>query len=153
MNTENYFIGFEYKELLVSPKMASLCIDCMPSFGWQSDKNDSSFGGILATQLKFKRERNIKNKSELTKMEQQFEANIKAIESLERKKLTSAQIASLAIGIAGAAFMAGSVFTYLAGMILLMIILSIPGFFCDIVFAQYKVTTFYSLHIVCSKRS
>jgi hypothetical protein len=51
------------------------------------------------------------------------------IESLERSKESAAQIAAFTIGIIGTAFMAGSVFAYLAGMAPLMVILAIPGFF------------------------
>ena len=47
---------------------------------------------------------------------------------MERSKTTEASIAAYSIGLVGTAFMAGSVFSYQAGMLLLCIILAIPAF-------------------------
>jgi hypothetical protein len=123
------FIAYEYKDLLVRRDVKSLYEDSYPSFGWALEENaDAPVLGISSVNLKFKRDRKIRNKAELTRLQRQFESNVKEIESLEHSKATGAQIAALIVGILGTAALAGSVFAYLSSMIPLMIILAIPGF-------------------------
>jgi hypothetical protein len=131
MNDEEYFIAYEYKNVTVSRDFENIYLDSLPNFGWQPDGNVPfiSSRGIVAVSLKFKRNRRIKNKAELSRLEREFENNVRMIESLERSKESSAQITAFTIGIIGTAFMAGSVFAFLAGMTPLMIILAIPAFF------------------------
>jgi hypothetical protein len=130
MGNEEQFIAYEYKNVTVPRDFENIYLDSLPNFGWQPDGNVPflSSRGIAEVSLKFKRDRRIKNKTELSRLEREFENNIHAIESLERSKESRAQIAAFTIGIIGTAFMAGSVFAYLAGMLLLMVILAIPGF-------------------------
>lgn len=78
--------------------------------------------------LKFKRDRKIRNKAELTRLQRQFDSCMAEIESLERSKATLSSAVAYVIGIIGTAFMAGSVFTYNAGYLPLSIVLAIPGF-------------------------
>jgi hypothetical protein len=116
------FIAYEYKEVLASGDLKSVYADGYPNFGWQPE--NEGFG-----RLRFKRNRKIRNKAELTRLQRQFESNVKQIESLENSKTTKAQVIALTIGILGTAFMAGSTFAFIyAQMIPLMIILAIPGF-------------------------
>ena len=76
--------------------------------------------------IRLKRDRRIVNKAELTRLQRNFEACIREIEELEKRK-TSAAIAT---GGAGTAFMAGSTFAVTAQQphILLCAILAVPGF-------------------------
>jgi hypothetical protein len=131
MNTEEQFIAYEYKSVTVPHDFENIYLDSLPNFGWQSDGNAPflSSRGIVAVSMKFKRDRRIKNKAELSRLEQEFENNVHVIESIERSKESNAQIAAFTLGITGTAFMAGSVFAYMAGMLPLMVILAIPGFF------------------------
>lgn len=78
--------------------------------------------------MKFKRDRKIRNKSELTRLQRQFEACTAEIVSLEKSKVTEASAIAYAVGAAGCAFMAGSVFAVIAGNIPLCVILAVPGF-------------------------
>jgi hypothetical protein len=130
MNTEEQFTAYEYKTVTVPHDFENIYLDSLPNFGWKPEGNVPFFSsrGITATLLKFKRDRGIKNKAELSKLERQFENSAKMIEALEKSKESSAQIAAFTIGITGAAFMAGSVFAYLAGMLPLMVILAVLGF-------------------------
>jgi len=74
------------------------------------------------------RDRKIKNRAALCDLQRKCEEAFTSIEKLERTKTAKAMGISLGIGIVGTAFMAGSVFAYLASMILLCIILAIPAF-------------------------
>jgi hypothetical protein len=137
MSNEEQFTAYEYKNITAAQGLESIYIDSFPNFGWELDGTTSPLDkgmsvphrGGAAVSLKFKRDRNIKNKTALAKLERQFEDSLQAIEGLERSKTSIAGIAAFTIGIIGAAFMAGSVFAYMAGMLPIMVILAIPGFF------------------------
>jgi hypothetical protein len=130
MGTEEHFIAYEYKNVTAAHDFENIYLDSLPNFGWKPDGNTPFFSsrGAAAISLKFKRDRGIQNKSELSKLERQFENSVQMIESLERSKKSVAQISAFTIGIIGTAFLAGSVFAYLTGMLPLMVILAIPGF-------------------------
>ncbi|MHB9291764.1 hypothetical protein Holit_00847 [Hollandina sp. SP2] len=137
MSNEEQFIAYEYKNVTAARGLESIYLDSFPSFGWELDGIISpvdksmpvSRPGGAAVSLKFKRHRKIKNKAALARLERQFEDSLQVIEGLEKSKTSVAGIAAFTIGIIGAAFMAGSVFAYMAGMLPLMVILAIPGFF------------------------
>lgn len=129
MKNENNFIGYEYKGITVNRSMESVYTDGYADFGWVLDSSTpSSLQGLTSVTLKFKRDRKIRNKAELTRIQRQFDSCVAEIESLERSKTNGAMIAAFSIGIVGTAFMAGSVFSELAGMLPLSIILAIPAF-------------------------
>ena len=69
--------------------------------------------------MKFKRDRKVRNKAELTRLQRQFDSCVSEIESLERSKYLRASVFAYIIGVVGTAFMAGSVFAYLADMLVL----------------------------------
>jgi hypothetical protein len=130
MTNEGNFVAYEYKNVTAAYGLESICLDGFPNFGWEPDGNVPFFSsrGVAAVMLKFKRDRNVKNKGELARLERQFEKGIQEIEILEKSKTTTAGIAAFTIGIIGSAFMAGAVFAYLAGILPLMVVLAIPGF-------------------------
>lgn len=125
---EGNFVGYEYMDVAVSNDMEALYTDGYPNFGWVLDGRGHSIQGIFSANLKFKRNRKIRNKAELTRLQRQFENSVKEIERLESSKTTGASVAAYIIGIIGTAFMAGAVFSYLAEILLLCIILAIPAF-------------------------
>ena len=126
-NQENGFVGFEYLEVPAKRIMESLYVDSYRSFGWAYEGTfaQEGNGGV---RIKFKRDRRIRNKAELTRLQRQFEACAREIEALERSKTSAASIAAFTIGLAGTAFLGGSVFAYLNGMLPLMVLLAVPGF-------------------------
>ena len=126
-NSEN-FIGYEYKELFVDRDKEGVYADGYPNFGWTLERSTASILGISTINLRFKRNRKIRNKAELTRLQRQFESNVSEIEKLEQSKTTTASIAAYTIGLIGTAFMAGSVFAILANMIPLCILLAVPAF-------------------------
>ncbi len=127
-NSNNNFVGFEYKDLTLRRTMKSIYADSYRSFGWELEGISTPPASMLYVTMKFKRDRKLRNKTELTRLQRQFEAGVNEIETLERSKVVGASVAAYIIGVLGTAFMAGSVFAYMAGMIPLMVILAIPGF-------------------------
>ncbi len=128
IRNENKFIGYEYKDFTVNRKMESVYADGYQDFGWTLEEITPSVKGVFAEVMRFKRDRKIINKAELTRLQRQFEACVAEIETLERVKVLTASVVAYIIGVLGTAFMAGAVFAQNAGMIPLTIIFAIPGF-------------------------
>lgn len=122
------FVGYEYKSITVKQAMESIYADSYSSFGWEMESTSTPLAGVPTVTMKFKRDRKIRNKAELTRLQRQFDAMVNEIVSLENSKVVGASTAAYIIGVLGTAFMAGSVFAYLADMILLSIILAVPAF-------------------------
>ena len=127
-NADNNFIGYEYRDIAVSRDMESLYADGYQNFGWTLDNASSPFIGLSSVTMKFKRDRKIRNKAELTRLQRQFDACVNEITAMEKSKETSAFIASMTVGLIGTAFLAGATFSYLGGLIVLCVVLAIPGF-------------------------
>ncbi|MNC26711.1 hypothetical protein D3C75_748530 [compost metagenome] len=128
LHGQNGFVGYEYKEVTVSRSMGSVYADCYENFGWTLEGTSQPIQGISSVTLKFKRDRKIRNKAELTRLQRQLDACIHDVEMLEKSKVTGAAAAAFSLGIAGTAFMAGSVFAYIGGLTVLSIILAVPAF-------------------------
>ncbi|MDF2921847.1 MAG: hypothetical protein K0R57_761 [Paenibacillaceae bacterium] len=122
------FVGYEYKDITVSRNMESLYADCYTNFGWTLEGASQPLQGFSSVTLKFKRDRKIRNKAELTRLQRQADSCIRDMEMLEKSKISGAAIAAFSTGIVGTAFMAGSVFAYLADMLPLSILLAVPAF-------------------------
>ena len=130
IRNDNSYIGYEYRYIAVDSNMESLYTDSYEYFDWQFEGRQSSLLGIHAgmVNLKFGRDRKILNKAELTRLQRHFDSCISEITRMEQSKTSYASIIAFTIGIIGTAFMAGAVFSYLANMIVLCIILAIPAF-------------------------
>lgn len=124
----NEFVGYEHKEVTVSNRMEQVYSDGYVNFGWIPDGTLTHSRGASLVTLKFKRDRNIRNKAELTRLQRQFEGCVSEIEMMERLKGLTASIAAYVIGLIGTAFMAGSMFAYKASLLPLSILLAVPGF-------------------------
>lgn len=125
----NGFIGYEYKDITVKRGRESVYADGYANFGWALESTTIPIQNIGSVTMKFKRDRKIRNKAELSRLQRQFESDIVEIEGLESSKT----IGAYSIGIIGVAFIAGSVFAYNAGLVPLSIILAIPGFIAWII--------------------
>lgn len=128
MEKQNNFVGYEYKEAAVTRGMESLWIDSYANFGWSLEGSSSNLNGVNSIKLKFKRDRKIRNKAEITRLQRQFEGFAKEIENLERSKNIGASVFAYGVGILGTAFTALSVFSYLGGQLPLSIVFAVPGF-------------------------
>lgn len=124
------FIGYEYRTISVKRSMASLYADGYENFGWELEGTEETNGTLPAEAItmKFKRDRKICNKAELTRLQRNFDACVNEILSLEASKHVKASVIAYTLGIIGTAFMAGSVFAVTAGRIIPGIILAIPAF-------------------------
>ena len=123
----NNFVGYEYTTVAVKDGLESMVVDGYTNFGWKPEGRDTTLG-IFTSGLKFKRDRKIRNKAELSRLQREFDNHIKEIENLEDSKTSGAQIAALVIGVLGTVCMAGAMFSFLAEMIPLMIVLAVPAF-------------------------
>lgn len=121
------FTGYEYRDITVKKTMQAVYADSFGSFGWIAEGIEETVGKVDSIIMKFKRDRKIRNKSELARLQKQFEACTDEIVSLERSKVTKAAAIAYAVGVIGCAFMAGSVFAVTAGNVPLCVILAIPG--------------------------
>ena len=124
------FISYEYKELTVNENMASFYIDSYENFGWQQDENFPPVTSGGHTLIKLKRNRKIVNRTELTRLQRHFEADMDEIKTLEDSKTSLANALAIAVGVIGTAFMAGSVFAVTAQppIVWLCVVLAIPAF-------------------------
>jgi hypothetical protein len=123
------YVGYDYKIVTADSGKASIYLDAYENFGWTPDDSIPPKECEGAVSLKLKRDRKILNKTELTRLQQHFEACMDEIETLEKSKQKMATIYSIAVGVIGTAFIAGSVFavTNEPPMIFLCAILGIPG--------------------------
>ncbi|HML37207.1 MAG TPA: hypothetical protein PKA19_07295 [Bacillota bacterium] len=126
--SSNRFVGYEYKDVTVKQEIEAIYSDCYPNFGWELENTSVPLAGIGTITMKFKRDRKIRNKAELTRLQRQFDSLAGEIVTLEHSKVIGAATAAYVIGVTGTAFMAGSVFAFLADMLPLSIVLAIPAF-------------------------
>lgn len=125
---ERNFVGYEYQDISVKRSMAAVYTDGYENFGWKLDGTTEQPGKNDSVTMKFKRDRKIRNKAELTRLQRNFDACVSEILSLESSKYIRASAAAYAVGIAGTAFMAGSVFSITADKLIPCIVLAIPAF-------------------------
>lgn len=125
---ENSFIGYEYKDILVQRNLESLYADGFVNFGWNLENVSFPLHSYNSIIMRFKRDRKIRNKMELTRLQRQFESCAAEVNDLEKSKIIVASAVAYITGLVGTAFIAGSIFSYLGGSLALCIILAIPGF-------------------------
>lgn len=127
-NLAGSFVGYEYQDVTAKNAMASVYADGYENFGWTLEGTSNKAAKVDSVVMKFKRDRKIRNKSELTRLQRQFDACVSEIQSLEFSKYLKASTVAYAIGVIGTAFMAGSVFAITSNMVVLCVILAVPGF-------------------------
>lgn len=130
LTKKSNFISFDYKDVTVKKNMMHLYPDNFENFGWILEDSYPAVGSGNEMTLKFKRDRKIKNKSELARLQRQFETIIQEINALEASKIFKGAAVAYIIGVIGTAFMAGSVFaiTSTPSHVLLSVVFAIPGF-------------------------
>lgn len=125
--SEDKFVAYEYHSVPVKLSMETLYIDSFKSFGWALENSVLNISNMNSVILKFKRDRKLKNKTELKDLQRKCETALISIERLERSKTTTAMIYSLIIGVAGALFITGAAFSFQAGLIPLVVLLGVIG--------------------------
>ncbi len=99
------FMTYDYIMKEISSDKVSICVDCYESLGWEVTANNSVFGYM--NQLVFKRDRKIKNKQALLKIQKKFDENFDNIEKMEKSKTTKGFVSSMIIGVIGALTLGG----------------------------------------------
>ena len=126
--TGSGFVGYEYRDVTVSRDKEAVYVDGYENFGWTLESRAALPIGLGSVMLKFKRDRKIRNKAELTRLQRQFDAYVDEMNRMEASKSSHASIVAFTVGMIGTAFMAGSVFAVVGGMIALCVVLAIPAF-------------------------
>lgn len=124
------YTGYEYKEIIVDTEFVSHYIDGYVNFGWEVDSNVKQSNPNSRSIICLKRNRKILNKTELTRLEQHFEACMDEIIKLKKSEINKASIVAIFIGIIGTVFITCATFAVVnkPPLIFLCIIFSIPGF-------------------------
>lgn len=121
------FVAYEYKTVVATREFASVYADCYPRFGWRLEDNTFNNHSNKVS-LTFKRNRQLRNKPEINKLQRQFEEGIENISYLKKTKNSRAGLVAITVGLIGTAFLAGATFSYLANFIIACVILAVPGF-------------------------
>lgn len=87
--SENKYVAYEYTEMTVKRSMEAVYADSYESFGWSVGGTSTPVGKVDSITMKFKRDRKIPNKAELTRLQRQFDAYVGEIVSLEQSKYSS----------------------------------------------------------------
>lgn len=146
------FTAYEYREVLVPERLSSLYADCYPCFGWEDDENPVPGRGERSkpgyVKMRFKRDRRITNRAELTRLQRNFDGCIDQLEALEKAKTSAPFIIALTIGLIGTVFMALATFAVTAETphVLFCVIFAIPGF------AGWILPYFVYRHMVQGKK-
>lgn len=124
------FVGYEYRKIAVKRSMVSVYADGYENFGWEYEGTEEQPGKLAmdTVSMKFKRDRKVRNKAELTRLQRNFDACVSEILSLESSRYAKASIAAYTVAIIGTVFMACSVFAVNAGKMIPCIILAVPAF-------------------------
>lgn len=120
------FVAYEYLSLNVKSEKEPLYIDCYENFGWILTNNtalvdnedyyinNSNINNNKLVNLKFKRDRRIKNKVVLLSLQRKLENAFKELESLEKEPGVLGTVWAMVIGVIGTVFLALSVFSITA---------------------------------------
>lgn len=118
------FVGYEYTSVRADGAHESMVIDAYRNFGWLPD------GSRRGGELHFKRDRNLLNRTELTRLQRQFDSHMRELETLGKAPARKSSIIGWCVGLIGCVFLGGATFSYLGGLMGLMVALAIPGFLC-----------------------
>jgi len=89
MNQQNNYRNYEYLNIMVNNKSVNETVNRYASLGWEIDRQDEGFN---KTTLTFRRERSIKNKEQLNRLQIRIEDGANGIKELERSKKKGASI-------------------------------------------------------------
>ena len=116
LQTQSY-MGAEYMELVAEDNQVPFLLDCYASFGWKlhdyslqhreyGHNTVEKRGNIV---LPLKRDRSIMNKTELVRLQRNFEACLQEVHRLELRKTSKATALALIIGFLGGVCTLGAV--------------------------------------------
>ena len=117
----------EYTTIRVERAKEPLHREVHESFGWVLDRRVQA--GETVT-LELKRDGRIRNRPVVAELQRTAEEALASIERLERSKTATASVVAYSVGLAGAAFFAGAVFSFNAGLVPLFLYLGFHGVLC-----------------------
>jgi hypothetical protein len=79
-SSESNFVAYEYVSVPVKQTIETLYIDCYKSFGWILENSVLNITDLNSVILKFKRDRRIKNRSEVVELQRKCENALTSIE-------------------------------------------------------------------------
>lgn len=121
------FVAYETREITVSRQYAAMYTGGFRDLGWEPDGAQSLSEADPFIRLRFRRDRRIINRVELTRLENQFCACMKDIERLEQSRTHYAMAAALVSGVTGLALAVGAVLAALQPMLWLAVLLGVPA--------------------------
>lgn len=127
---DDHYQSYDYKAIVVESAYCALYLDCYLNFGWSADTHVPMRTVNKRSTVQLRRNRNIINKVELTRLERQFEACIREMEQLEAAKKSRPLVHALMVGLVGTVLLAGATFAVVNNppIIWLCILLAAPGF-------------------------
>lgn len=140
---EKDFVSYEYKTVSAKSKDQTKVMDMYEAFGWEITGTSAlAVGGIT---LSLKRDRKLKHKQELNKLERQAEETFDTINGLQLSKTRGASIFAYLFGIVAALILGG-------GMCLTMLIEnSIPALVGGIVLGLVGIALCGVNYVIYSK--
>ena len=90
------FVTYEYTSKMAKTNEQAQVCDMYEAFGWEATSMQNN--GVGATIISFKRDRKLKHKNELSKLERQAEETYEEIHNLESAKTKTANIFSYTFG-------------------------------------------------------
>ena len=136
------YAGYEYAQVEVPEKRLSLYRDSYPCFGWESDPNHPDApsparpsavargaGGSQAATLHYRRPRTIRNRTELIRLQKNFDALVLEIDRLERSVKSDARRWAWVVALIGTVLLAVSTFAITAPTpsIFVCVLFGVPG--------------------------
>lgn len=111
------YIAYEYKSINVKSELEPMYIDCYENFGWvlinNTGKRDyyiNSNPNLDIVNIKFKRNRKIKNKEKLQELQEECEKAFLTVDKLEKRPHSLATTYSLIVSFIATVFITISVF-------------------------------------------
>lgn len=121
------FVAYEYVTTRVDRALEALHKDTYRNLGWIEDGYGATLPGRGVVELKFKRDRRVRERAALLGLQREADAAIASISALERSRTSVAMTVSIIVGIVGSAFLAGSVFTLQADLLIPSVVLGAVG--------------------------
>lgn len=124
--------GFDYRRVTVKRGMVPLYTQGYRYFGWKlvaSGRDAPEQTGSDKVELEFRRDRKIRNKAELTRLQRSFDACVEEICEMERKTTDTADKAACGVGLMGSVFLCCSALLTIVWELSAGLLLAIPGFF------------------------
>jgi hypothetical protein len=102
MEQEKEIVTYDYKTIKIRREMESITTDAYNNLGWELTGSSVADGMIFHTNLSFKRNRKIANKTELLRKQEKVDGILCDIEVLQNSKKHAGLIGGITVGTIGA---------------------------------------------------